>query len=79
MGEHAIAIRNNKKRRLKKEMVEIIKVDGYKAFRGKMKISPKNSMQPFVIESDWLYKPEYDCWYGNCSSYPASICEVVEE
>lgn len=59
-------------------MEKMIEVDGYKAFRGKMEISPKNGLQPFIIESDWLYKLEYDCWYGNCSSYPASICEVVQ-
>lgn len=59
-------------------MVEFIEVEGYKAFRGKMRIVPKNGMQSFVIECDWLYKPEYDCWYGNGSSYPARICEVDE-
>lgn len=53
----------------------MICVEGYKAFRGTMKISPKN-MEPKFVLGDWLYKPEYDCWYGNGSSYPASICEI---
>jgi len=58
----------------------MIVVEGYKAFRGVMLIIPKNKeMQPFEIECDWLYKPEYDCWYGNGSSYPAGICEIVRE
>ena len=57
----------------------MIKVEGYKAFRGVMRIVPKTIlMQPFEIKGDWLYKPEYDCWYNGGSSYPASICEVVE-
>lgn len=59
-------------------MEKMICVEGYKAFRGKMRIIPRNGIDPFVIESDWLYNPEYDCWYGNCSSYPASVCEIEE-
>lgn len=58
-------------------MERIICVDGYKAFRGKMKISPKNGMQPFVLEGDWLYKPDCDCWYGCGRSFTANICEIV--
>jgi hypothetical protein len=58
----------------------MIKVEGYKAFNGTMKITPKNVLfPPFEIKGDWLYKPEYDCWYDGKSSYPASICEVIEE
>ena len=60
-------------------MVEIIEVEGYKAFRGKMRIVPRNGMNPFVIEGDWLYKPEYDCWYGSGKSFTARVCEIVEE
>jgi hypothetical protein len=57
----------------------MINVEGYKAFKGIMRIVPKTVlMQPFEIEGDWLYKPEYDCWYCCGSSYPASICEIVE-
>lgn len=58
----------------------MIKVEGYKAFKGTMKITPKNAdFKPFELESDWLYKPDTDCWYGNGRSFCASICEVVED
>ena len=58
----------------------MIKVEGYKAFRGIMRIVPKRlGFEPYEIESDWLYKPETDCWYDGISSYPASICEVLED
>ena len=58
----------------------MICVEGYKAFRGVMKITPKlSSISPKDISGDWLYKPEYDCWYCNGSSYPASICEILED
>lgn len=52
--------------------------EGYKAFRGTMRIVPKNpSMKPYELTTDWLYKPEYQCWYGRGSSFPEEICEVV--
>lgn len=58
----------------------MIKVEGFKAFRGTMKIVPKRlGWESFEIKGDWLYKPEYDCWYNGDSSYPASICEVLED
>ena len=58
----------------------MISCEGYKMFRGIMRIVPKNPKFPCVdINAFWLYKPEYDCWYGNGSSYPAEICEVIED
>ena len=58
----------------------MIKVEGFKAFRGIIRITPKTVLvKPFEVKGDWLYKPEHDCWYGGGSSYPASICEVVED
>ena len=58
----------------------MIKVEGYKAFKGTMKITPKNAdFKPFELEGDWLYKPDADCWYGGGRSFCASICEVVED
>ena len=52
--------------------------EGYKAFRGTMRIVPKNpNMKPYELTADWLYKPEYQCWYGRGSSFPEEICEVV--
>lgn len=58
----------------------MIKVEGYKAFHGVMRITPKNPQcKPFDIEADWLYKPEHGCWYGNGSSFCEEICEVIED
>ena len=58
----------------------MIQVEGYKAFHGTMRITPKNPQFPVMeITCDWLYKPEYDCWYGNGRSFMAEICEVVED
>ena len=60
----------------------MIKVEGYKAFHGDMKITPKSTIfkQPWLItDKDWLYKPDTNCWYGNGSSFPADICEPIEE
>ncbi len=58
----------------------MIKVEGYKAFHGVMKITPKTKMIPVAhIEADWLYKPDTGCWYGNKASYPADICTVVSD
>ena len=57
----------------------MIKVEGYKAFHGTMQITPKCDVPPFTITCDWLYKPEYNCWYGNGQSFMADICKVVKE
>ena len=58
----------------------MIKVEGYKAFRGVMKIVPKRlGWDSYEVEGEWLYKPDTDCWYNGGSSYPASICEVARD
>lgn len=57
----------------------MICVEGYKAFRGTMRITPINGAAPFELRGDWLYKPEHDCWYGCGRSFPAGICEIVED
>ena len=55
--------------------MDIICVEGYKAFRGIMQITPKNpKIKPFELSGEWLYKPDTKCWYGNGSSYPEEIC-----
>lgn len=61
--------------------MHIISVEGYKAFHGDMLITPANPMySPFVVqESDWLYKPDTDCWYANGSSYPAQVCKIMDK
>ena len=57
----------------------MIKVEGFMAFKGTMRITPKSdTIKPFEIEGDWLYKPDCDCWYSGGKSYPAKICTVLE-
>ena len=56
----------------------MITVEGYKAFRGLMQITPKSAVfPPFTVAGDWLYKPDSDCWYCNGRSFAADICKVV--
>ena len=58
----------------------MIQVGGYRAFRGTMRIIPKNPKFPQQeIHGDWLYKPEYNCWYGHGQSFMAEICEVITD
>lgn len=57
---------------------KVISVEGYKAFRGTMKIRPKTAAVPsFELSGDWLYKPDTGCWYGKGSSFTADICTIV--
>ena len=58
----------------------MIQVEGYKAFHGDMKSTPKNALYPsfYICNKDWLYKPDTDCWYGNGQSFSAEICEPIE-
>ena len=59
--------------------MKMIQVEGYKAFHGKMKITPKDaSVDPFILEGDWLYRPDTGCWYGCCRSFCSEICEPIE-
>ena len=57
----------------------MIKVEGYKVFRGAMRIVPKNGFNPFELEGEWLYKPDTGCWYCNGRSFSEDICEVAED
>ena len=59
----------------------MIKVEGFKAFHGDMKITPTNGLYPpfYVCDTDWLYRPDTKCWYGNGSSYTEQICEPIEK
>ena len=58
----------------------MIKVEGYKAFHGLMRIESKSKRVPVIeIEGDWLYKPHTNCWYGKGASYPEKICTVVRD
>lgn len=57
---------------------KVISVEGYKAFRGTMRITPKAAVPEFELSGDWLYKPDTGCWYGKGSSFAADICTIVE-
>lgn len=56
----------------------VLQCEGYKMFHGVMRITPCNpKFAVKEIEADWLYKPEYGCWYGKGGSYPEEICERI--
>lgn len=58
----------------------MIEVEGYKAFKGTMKITPKSeTISSFQTLGEWLYKPDTQCWYCHGCSYPSEICEVIKE
>lgn len=58
----------------------MISVEGFKAFRGVMRVTPKpKEFEPFELAGDWLYKPDTGCWYGAGRSFMADICTVVED
>ena len=58
----------------------MITVEGYKAFKGTLRISPKiPEIKPFELEGDWLFNPSTNCWYGQGRSFSAEICEVVTD
>ncbi len=51
----------------------MLSCEGYKMFRGWATIVPKNGKSPYKVYGDWLYKPEWECWYCAGSSYPKEI------
>lgn len=58
----------------------MVEVEGYKMFRGVMRINSKSKdVNAFELVGDFLYKPEYGCWYHNGHSYCDGICEVVND
>lgn len=56
----------------------MIKVEGYKAFHGSMRIDWLNTFE-LIENKDWLYKPDTLCWYGAGRSFPADVCTPIEE
>lgn len=56
----------------------MLKSEGYKMFRGSATVRPANG-QVLILTGDWLYKPEWDCWYVNGHSIPASIVADFQE
>lgn len=61
-----------------KSMNNMIQVEGYRAFRGTMRITPKAAVPAFELTGDWLYRPDTGCWYGKGSSFAPEICTVME-
>ena len=57
----------------------MLQCECYMMFRGTMRITPLSGNCGYEVTGTWLYKPEYDCWYCGGNSYPAEICEVVED
>ena len=58
----------------------MVKCEGYKAFHGSAVIKPVNpKFPPFEEKGDWLYKPEFGCWYCNGHSYPSEIVTEIKE
>ena len=53
--------------------------EGYKMFRGTMRINPVNNNAPFTVSGTWLYKPDVDTWYCGGSSFPADVCDIEED
>lgn len=59
-------------------MSNLIQVEGYKAFRGTMRITPKAAVPAFELTGDWLYRPDTGYWYGKGSSFHPDICTIVQ-
>lgn len=57
---------------------DVLECEGYKMFRGTATImsDEASAMPPFEMSGVWLYKPEFDCWYCNDTSYPAEIVQI---
>ena len=56
----------------------MLKSEGYMMFRGSATVTPVNG-EPFEFSGDWLYKPEWDCWYVKGHSIPAKIVSNIRE
>jgi len=59
-------------------MGKMIEVEGFKAFRGWMEVHFPITNEYMMIEGEWLYMPDPDCWYCKGKSYPAEFCKVWE-
>lgn len=58
----------------------MIEAKGYKAFRGTMRINWDGKPHE-EIYGDWIYTKDgpFGFWHNKELSYPASVCEVLEE
>lgn len=58
----------------------MLECEGYRMFRGSMRIHQgRGGRYVQIVSGVWLYKPESGCWYCGGKSYPALICELVED
>lgn len=58
----------------------MICVEGYKAFRGTMRITPKCAeVKAFCLTDDWLYRPDTGCWYCQGRNFAGEICDVLDD
>lgn len=59
----------------------MIECEGYKAFHGDLEITPMNpDIEPFTIyNTDFLYKPDTKCWYGNGRSFPVEVVSNISD
>lgn len=58
----------------------MLKCEGFKMFKGTARIVPTNTdFPPYELEGTFLYRPDYDCWYGCGSSFPACIFTIAED
>lgn len=54
--------------------------EGYKMFKGTMRVEPKSVCFPREdVYGTWLYKPDTDYWYCNGRSYSPRIVTLVED
>jgi len=58
----------------------VIQCEGIKAFRGSATIKPRNdTIRPFTITGDWVFKPDTGCWYCNGRSFTENIVTDIHE
>ena len=57
----------------------MLKSEGYMMFRGTATIQPVNGKPMYQMTGDWLYKPEYGCWFVNGRSFPKEIVVDIKE
>ena len=58
----------------------MLQSEGYKMFRGIGTIHNAKTGKEIELQcGEWLYKPEYDCWYVNGHSYPAECVTVLTD
>lgn len=57
----------------------MIKVEGYKAFVGKMELRTYFG-ETIQLDGQFLYKPDTKCWYNKGSSCPEEmVVNIVED